>query len=858
MKKTLQIIFPILILLSACAPKVQDRKFPEPKESFGPRFQDTDLSQDLKQSDLFVADLSWKGTVTTSTFFHQAQYMIRLADITHNALLSQKAFSWVRSFYAQPAMTSSMQFGQSPFVMLATTQTQGEVQGALKDIHADLQNAQQTVKDKIITISKEFPFNTSGQNLLRNLAQGEAYNNFLLKNLHRLGMSTEIEGGVRDELVKQTGSMFTSLHDLAPQFYITKTFSGSLKLIDTALTQLQVQMPAELQKSFAQGKVLAAELDGMDDAQGALTVLVDIWKILEPKERQEDFQPASDALYNFLSKQDDDALNCLRKPGCNGGLFKGIAKKLFILPQLDKYGIGKLKQDLNAKTLAYVITQVEAFAQNFVVTLPQTFGDQIAQGLAQKDQELQGIQKDYPEYLKTLLGDWSKKSLNKTQGQVAGFEVSSIQLETSNKAPIKLTPAASPLDLDARTAGASLGINALWMDYLVNDDSLGLPRALSQVNKLITIGGYRDDQNNLIPALLSPVEAVKSPLDVTDYANASTHISYRIPDRIRLLDSFHADDKTAYDKTFSAAGFAEQIEGLSLMLRQTADWKPSGFDKLLGAIQAQDLTTEIQADALKRPLFPKDSFFALNLGDVAVLLKDITKMATPVFLVTLNKNVIWADQYDSNGSETAIMGGIVDIVEGKKSNVVNSEDVAKFLISLTEFLKATEGAENTKSSILLEKDKTGSSPLDALKEGRDDVKMLVVALANFISNQLASDESSLIQDKYYLQELQKSNNPAFKVEVQSYAIRALLAAYEITQIEAYKNAALETYYSMNKSLYSGAEHFYINGDGSKLTTPAKVHTLLAIQELRPYLPMDSQKQLDKISAPWISALQKLL
>ncbi len=855
-RNNIKIILASALLVSACAPKVQDRQFKPPQTSFGPRFEDVDLSHDLKQSDVFVADMSWKGRVTTSTFFHQAQHLVRLGELTSNASLGAKALGWVKAFYSNSRTTSAMDFAQSPFASLATTQTQEEVQKSLVEISDDLQRARLLVKTKVVEYGKKYTWNTSKQNLLKVLDQAEDFTKYLTKNLGSFGMTKQIEDGVREELVKQTRSLFTDLRALAPEFYTTKSFSRSLQLIEDALVKFQIPMPAELAPSFAQGKALASELDKMDDPQGALTVLVDVWKILDTKEREENFRPANESLFDFLSKQDNDSLSCLRKPGCNGGIFKGIAKKLFILPKLDKYGVGKLKQDLNQKTLSYVISEVETFAQRFMTSLPQTFADQIEQGLAKKAEELKTVQTTYPDYLKNLLGKWSKKSLGKTQGQVPGFEISTIDINVSEKSALSLNPVGDLLNLNSSTAGASIAMNALLMDYLSSDDSLGMQRALSQVNKLITVGGYRDDQNKLVPALLSPVESVRSPLDIMNFSESTSHISYRIPDRIKLLDSFHADDKTTYDKSFSAAGFAEQIEGLSRMLRQTADWKHTGFDSLLGKVQAQELSDEIQAEALQRPLFPKDSFFALNLGDVAVLLKDITKKATPVFLVTLNKNIIWADQYDSHGSETAIMAGIVDIVDGKKSNVVQSRDVAKFLLSLAEFLNATDGAENTKSSLLLEKDKNGQSPIDALKEGRADVKLLVVALANFISNQLAN-EKSLIQSQYYLQELQRSNNPSFDVEVQAYSIRALLAAYEITHIEAYLISAQEIYYSMNRQLFNQQSHFYVNGDGKDLEVPEKVHTLLALQELKPFLPEASQLQLEKISAPWIKALQKL-
>src|SRR5438445_3270402 len=110
-------------------------------------------------------------------------------------------------------------------------------------------------------------------------------------------MTKQIEDGVHEELVKQTRALFNDLRAIAPEFYTTKSFSRSLRLIDDGLVKFQIPMPAELAPSFAQGKALASEFDKMENAQGALTVLVDIWKILDVKEREANFKPANASLF---------------------------------------------------------------------------------------------------------------------------------------------------------------------------------------------------------------------------------------------------------------------------------------------------------------------------------------------------------------------------------------------------------------------------------------------------------------------------------------------------------------------------------------------------------------------------------
>ncbi|WP_374029136.1 hypothetical protein [Bdellovibrio bacteriovorus] len=853
MKNGLRIFIATSFLLGACAPKVEDRRFDAPTTSFGPRSSDTKLNSDIKSFEKISPNLTWQATVPTALFFEQAENLVTLGKLTGNEALKEKGLQWIRSFYQQPQATQSVDLAQSPFAALAVAQTQEEVQKTLHDVKADIQNSRAILRAEILALGKEYPWPAQAQSLDKFVAHAQAFTDLLLEKLADVEISPLIQEGVREELLAQTKPLFTDIHQLLQGLQNSATLSETLNLVEAAIRKFEVSLPPELQKSLQQGRLIGAGLDHIQDAQGGLTVLIDIWRILTPAEQAIYFKAVNEDLYDFLKDQDDKDLDCLRRDGCSGGIFKGIAKKLFILPKIKKYGLEQLQLEMNQKTRGYVISEIEKFAQSFATDLPGIFADKIEQGLIAKNGELESVQKNYHEYIKTLLGKWGEKVLPQSQGHISGFEVSNVKVDLSMKTALSLQAVGALNDLKANTAGTSMMVNTLLMEHGNPEEASSLQFALSQVNKLISIGGYRDYENKLIPALLSPVEYEKKPLDIMDFAN--NLISYRIPDRIRMRDAFHADHKMIYEKNFSASAFAEQIKGLSHMLRQTADWKETNFDHILGHIKAQELTDEIQTSALDRSLFPKDMLFALNMGNVAILLQDITKKATPVFLLTLNNKVLWADQYSSS-SETAIMAGIVDIKDGRKSNIVRAQDVAKFLLALGDFLEATDGVENTKSAILLEKNDKGRAPLDELKEGRKDLKLLVIALGNFISNQLMI-KKSLVQDHYYLNQQERANNPEFKVEEQAYAIRALLKAWEISKLDVYLWSAQEIFFAMNKQLFNSKEGFYKNGDGTSLDFPQRINTLLALMTLKPHLPEQSQTQLDMLAKPWLQALQGL-
>ncbi len=853
MKNTIKLAIAASFLINACAPKAQERQFPQPTSEFGPRNQDTDLSAGLKESELFKANLAWEGTVSTASFFQQAENLMLLGQKTERPQLTQAGLQWVERFYKSSRTSSYTDFARSPFATLATTQTEEQVQKSLGEVQVDLDRSRKLIKSSIADLGKSYAWPQQGSDLNRIIVSAEAFTLVVTNRIAALGIPKVISEGVNAELQKQTSTLFAKFRDMANQLYNTPLFSKALALVEGAIAQFEMQLPAETQKSIQQGRVIAKDLDSLTTPQAGLTVLIDIWSILTPQERVDYFQKENQSLYDFLAKQDAKDLSCLRLPGCSGGIINGVAKKIFILPKIEQYGIEQLHTKLNQATLKYMIGIIERFAQTFIVTMPETFAKQIDAGLVDKADELLAIRKDYPRYLKNLISKWAGKTLPGTDGKVAGFEAPSVNLQFSTKSKMAVEAAGSSLDLKANAAGTSMAANALFLQNTPDQNDFKMRIALSQINKLIALGGYRDDEKRLVPALMMPIEKTKTSLDLMTFTKSA--YSYRIPDKIKMSDSFQASEEP-YAKDFSASAYADQLRGLSQMLNFTADWKKTGFEESLGKVQAQELTSEIQNPALARPLFPKDMLFALNIGDAAVLLKNITKKSTPVFLITLNNKTIWADQYQSGGEETAIMAGLVDIKDGQRANQVQGQDVAKFLLAIQEFLKATDGVERTRSAILLERDETGATPLQALIEGRKDLKLLTIALANFISSQLL-DENSMVQSVYSLKTMQKVKNPNYRIEDQAMAIRALVAAWEITGMNAYLWTAHEIYFALNKNAFSKTDRFYVNGDGSSLSFPEKIQTLRALVEVQPSLSQASQAQLSRVLSPWMRALEEL-
>lgn len=855
MRKMVCAVWLISASLMACTPKVVERQFPVPKNNFGPRSSDKDLSLRVREYGEAAPDIAWEGRVSTVDFFEQAENLILLGEITGQSALKEKGLSWIKKFYSQKDSQRSSAMEETPFTGLVGNQTQVEVRPALINVLEEIEIARPIIREHILRLGVSTPQMADASDFESIIQTAEAFTTSVVDDLPSMNLAPVIEDGLRTELLAQTQPLFANARVYIARLPEAKTLTQILNLVDDAIAQFEVETPEDLAKSMKQGRKIAQSLDVMRDAQGGLRVLIDIWETLTPQEREEQFKPGNESLYDFLRKQDDKELRCLRTEGCSGGLYNGIAKKLFILPKIKDYGITKLKNEMNAKTRDFVMSSIVAFGIDFVKTMPETFAQQIDDGIVAKAGRIAAVKDDYITYIKKIFKTWSLKMLPETEGVVAGFESSFVNINLSNKRSFSMQAEAATDKIEASTIGAGLAASALMLQSMKETDPQGFSFALTQINKLVAIGGYRNTLEELVPSLLAPVAHKDRLLDIMDFeATKGSEFSFRIPDQIQLKDALHVHPDLNYSKDFSADSLIRQIHGLTAMLQFTADWKQSNFDHYLTPIQAQDVTHDAEDDALKRTLFPKDMLFSLNLGNIAVLMQDLTKEATSLFLLTLDNKVIWGDQYGNDMADTVVMAGIVDIKNGQRSSVSKTRDVARLLITIAEFLSATEGVEKTTSSILLEKDSSGERPLDVLIQGRKDLKLLSIALGNFLSNELMTKEN-LVRSSYDLDKMKlQSANYDYKLEDQLYSIRALLKAWDLTHIDAYQWAAQDIFFAMNKSFFNKKEEFYRQSHGEPVAFPTRVLTLLTMAELAPRLPAESQAQLRRISDPWIQSL----
>lgn len=843
----------IFAVFLGCAPKVQEREFKKARTDFTVDERDINLRLRVREFGEAPPSLVWQADVATSEFLQQTENVSAIGKSMGNQGLTDKAISWLDKFY-QSEKVARVDFSDAPFTGLVTTQTQLQVRPALEQVLVDIQAARPVIQEHIMALKVAPP--TPTMSLEEMLDRAEEFGEKVVREIPRMKLSAVIEEGLSVEMVNTMKPLFVDARSFLARFTETKTLSQALALIDEAVLKFEMELPPDLQKSMKQGKGLAKGLDRMEDEQGALTVLVDVWRMLTPQERTDVMKPGNEELYNFLRKQDDEELECLRTPGCLGGPIDGVVKKVFILPKIRKYGVTLLRREMNTKTRDYVISSIQTFAYDFILKMPQTFVESIDTGIQTKVGKIEKVRDNYETYVKMVVGEWSKTIMSHSQGTIPGFEPLKVNLQVEKNERLKISPHSAYTELTGDLFGPSLAAQVLFLE----NKSLALERGreftLSALNKLVAMTGYRKADGTLAPALLAPVDHKGKFLDIMDFdGTKGPEHSFRIPDSVQLSAHFHFEPDQKYAKNFSASNFATQLHGLNQFLRLTRDWDKTKFDKYLGGIQVQDVTHDAEDPALKQALFPKDMLFALNLGAAAVLFQDLTKRATPVFLYTLEGPLMWADQYGTS-TNNAVMAGIVDIQEGKRGLRVDATSLSQLILAASEFLEVTKDAEKTKSSILLEKPEGGGErPLDSLLQGQKDLKLLVIALSNLLSNKMIGPDKLVAPRFDYVQA--SGQTKGYKIKDQALAIRALLATYKLTGIDAYLWSAQGIYFAMNKQMFNLKREFYVSQGSEQAEFTETVEMLRSLMELRPYLLASSVPQLDRVIKPWLDSLKAL-
>lgn len=856
-----------LVSLVGCAPEVKQREYPNPKTDFGPIQTDTDLGLDalVQKSKVEDAKLSMRGEFASARMFRVAEWMVELGVATNRKPLVNVGRKLSRAFYATPGAVTRATFESSLYASAAIGETRDDSLQMIAENDKMIANNTKILYNLAIDVGRPFPWPRKGASARELLDAAEAYMNTMLdEGSEKLdprffgalvkAMDTKFYPIIRDARL-EVDSIFTEPKPL-----------DIIRRVKDLAHRNDLDFTGETKVLVDKGERVFQLIENMRTRHDGLTVLVELWEMTEPADREKTFKPVSKDLYEYLDGKSASDLRCIKDHGCKKP-FTWLAKHLVILPAIEEYGITKMRNDVRVAAREALVETIQEQAAELVPQLPDLAREKIVTEVETLRSQLRTIQKDYPGFVKGLVRDFAKEYIHKAEGGetqdevlIVGSESEKVELDIApGRINVRAKERSSSVVTGAETIGTSLALTAaLWQADKEGDSQAYRRAVISQVNKLLAIGGFKTEKGAAFKSLALSLDskAEKKHFYIRDFMS-SKH-GYAVPDRFRVAADFSSDSSEDPTLDVSVRGQAELLRGLSAMIRYFRDWEKNTYDESIGKIAIGELVRSLPSQSLTQKLFPKDMMFALAVGNAASILQNMQKTMSPVFIVTPDRRPIWANERTDNEEDLGSIAGIVDFKQGQRADNVNSGDIARFLIGIADFLDAVEGIERTQAVPLVEKDEEGKRPVDILIESKQELRLLAVGLANMLSHQMQAKDGG-IRPSFQRSTVTTNETSPRTLRDQALAVMALTRVGEVLGKDLYTWAALDAFAFMNKTMWNKESGFYRSTEG-KQDTPSLDETtmaLLAGERLRLKMNEKSRAQWDTISDPWLKALEEL-
>lgn len=892
----------VVAVVGGCSPDPVSREFKQAKMDFGPTRTDGDLAVDEISINQMpsVSSFKWQGAVETATWYRAAEDLSLLARQTRAPEIAKVSLK-MREAVLKASAPWSHSVANSPYVSAAIGETRSDTEAAIQ-AGVDMLTAQEPI---IISLLKardaQTSWPTQQTSLVDLLGHVEKFLVGFVSDVEKSEADPQVRKQIVDELRINFGPRISRIRAQAALAYNEPKVYDFVRRIREILKEEAIELGSDLNKQLDLAERLPRDAERINSAKRALAVLIDFWLAASPETRDLEFKPVSKELYDFFKDQSVEDLECLKR-GC--GLLTVLKREIFILPQLEEYGVRKLRKKLVEAAQTSIRSELENQATLFLPKLHEEVGTMIIEELRRQRGNITKISQDYGAYLRVAMDRMAVAKLGiKEKATFHGVEPIRLRVKVDfENGGISAAADAVPSNNSRFTTGAgAIGsglavavdhVESALEPYLATQgvNPIRLQQSLSrtlfeQINKVLVVGGFKTEASKPFDALSVSIDRDLSARSRFNLRTMSgSPVSFAVPDGVQLGKTSRADavmTSTIPTKlTVSVGGQADMIRGLSRLAIQLKDWKPTKFDETLGSIVLADFVPDLPRDAVDQKLFPKDLFYAATVGNAAIILQNATKKSSSIGLISPQKRIRWANeplmsQVELSGAisgeapkavaasavspaEQETMAVVFDLVNGERATEAKISDVARFLSALTVFLKAIEDIENTKSSVLLERDGDGVSPLDQFTGGRQDIKLLVMAIANFLSKE-ARGLDGLVRPSYVRTPggaaVGSRGEP--RLVDQALVIRALLDAADAISASIYRHEAQDIFAATNVSFFKPELAFYADQPGSDKAPNLEglVAMLVAGEALRPHLSPQRQIQWSKLSKPWVGALR---
>ncbi len=804
--------FTSFILVISCAPKVQE------KERITPvvptvRTNDTNLFQKNKKSFASFEHAQKNIKKSSMNLFVDAENLLMISGKLQDTLGEEIALSFYNLAIAnQTTASSSILIKDTHYLQLIHEESVQAIQSGTSTVIATLQKDIAVIQ-KLIANETEILKTVKETDLLgQQLELVEKVLQKIIVAIESADIFPDLKIQVSTEMKNQSAIQLTGPKILAVDLKSITTLKQGIDILNAYVVKNAVELLPEDKKSLADADHLGQLVDKIRNSKTALQALAKTWQILKPEERVLHFKTANKKLFDFFNDKGPKDIQCIVAANCDSFITK-IILKMGVYPAIEEYGVENIKKDITLNALNSLNLAVQKNSQITLLALGQTLQADVQEGVNKEIIEIQLFAKDFKNYIAEGLS-----------AKLGTTSVDRISLNTSNA-------------------------NNFMFNYY---------------NSLFLKKNNERGQFQLIDNLLQFMFSGKN--------LEQTKTTQTIKETLTKADArfyYDQENKLTTEPVLTVKDQAASLKFYTQMMNQLADWRPSTFDTGITQYYAQDLVTKFQSEDLKKLVFPKSDLFGIALSLAAQTLKQLESELSPIYLLDENNQRISIYDYLNNNFENpnavVVHAAASDLKNKVLSDETTLENIALMIDALADFYKATDDIEKSTSDIL--KDEALRTQI---LNSRKQVKLVVVTLANFISNQMVT------RDHYVYSEMNfKTAQKKLSVSSTDYAmaIKALMTAHQVSGIDIYKLSALEIYYSLNRKFYLTKNKFYSSSiqtnDKDELidadliknestdVSVSRDHILMmlsSILPLRSHMNYGSQLQFDRIFENWYSVL----
>lgn len=845
-----------LSLGTACTRTAEKTKLQDAKLELGPINQDAEIDLKERATVDMKSALKLEAELSTPAFLRLAEDLSWIAQDQNSESIDKLSSDLFRNYRSR--LERKIKLSESLYAQALVGEAEPDALKEVDILSKNLDLAAAEVEKLLLLSQENFSWPRSFKNFQEVIPAADAYLAYLNGGFRKIGMKNEVAKPVAAAINNKFKNYRPKIVKAAQRLDGARTFKETMSILNGTIRELGLDVDGEIGTQLRKGNQLVQSLDTMSTAQDTLVLIIFLWKMVPAQERKAVFYKSAPEIYDFLAERGEVSLECLQQSFCLNPILE-LAKHFAIYPKIEEYGIGTIRTKIDQAARQYLVKKILSEAVAIGPRLPLLIRKELMKEAATYQKLVRNIQQNFGGFAQKAVSQWEKKEFPVA---MRGLDPDRLRVKLSGSTSLQLA-LLNPGKAGTETGAETLGMSMATAHHYLPTDPLQLRAALLEpILKVLAVSGFRKAGGKQFPSMLFPLDGKKEEiLNIRDLLAGKT--SFAVPDKFVANENFILNRDLAKPNV-SVAAQAELIRGISKQIAMVKDWEKTAFDDSLSKFQVEDLVKEIPVGAVGISAFPKDIIFTISIATAGAILQNIVLDLSPAFLMLPDGRLIWGKEYEEIGKgpeNTSAIAGLVNIENGKKGKIVKTADIARYILALDEFQRATEGLEKTASKQLQKVNSKGKTLVEQLVEVRGYMRLMQAALSNYLVI-IAQDKDGGFYGQSTLDgKILKPEGPRY-LEDQALAVRALVASSYTLQLPPFLWAAMDSYYFTNRSLWDKEKQFYANSvsaEGIKSGKPNLleiVSTLRSFHELAPSMETDVRAQWDRIALPWQKALEE--